>query len=130
MATALKYFSLALLPTAIFAVAAQLLDPRTPLRQLRLRRPTRDIEPGLYPPEPIERLSDDLRRVAADLERIERTNPPAKVARLRAASMAYDDLLLAACRALEVPTQNGRPPLDAIERLETEAELARQGFTW
>lgn len=87
--------------------------------------------PRRYDPSgpPIERLSRDLRRLMRELDRIERSNPPAKAARMRATTLAYDDVLLAACRALEVELP-AQPPLRPVERLEAEAELARHGLLW
>ncbi len=85
------------------------------------------------PPEPatvaVEQLAADLRRLATVLEQTYATEQPAKMARLTAASLAYDWVLLAACRTLEIPTQE-TAPLDAIGRLQTEAELARSGLNW
>ena len=85
------------------------------------------------PPEPdtvaVEQLAADLRRLADLLEQTYRTEQPAKMARLSAASLAYDWVLLAACRTLEIPTQQ-TAPLDAVGRLQTEAELARSGLDW
>ena len=85
------------------------------------------------PPAPatvsVERLAADLRRLATVLEQTYATEQPAKMARLTAASLAYDWVLLAACRTLEIPTQE-TAPLDAIGRLQTEAELARSGLDW
>ena len=51
---------------------------------------------------------------------------------LRATSMAYDDLLVAACTALDVPAppRDGHALLDPIDRLTLEAELARAGLSW
>jgi hypothetical protein len=76
---------------------------------------------------PIERIAADLRRM-----RIQALTPPAgtPMARRRAIIAAYDDALLDACHALEVPTELDRIG-DGIEReserLRTEAELARAG---
>ena len=88
---------------------------------------------GRPPPRPadisVQQLAADLRRLADHLEQVDRSDAPAKMARLRAAALAYDDLLLSAARALEVPAPE-RPPLESIERLETEAALAQQGLVW
>jgi hypothetical protein len=75
-----------------------------------------------------ERYSKDLRRLAADHERVLVADVPAKAARLRALELAYDDTLVHACRALEVeapPT-----PFDAITRVQVEADLVTRGLTW
>lgn len=85
------------------------------------------------PPQPdtvsVEQLAADLRRLAALLEQTYATDQPAKMARLTAASLAYDYVLLAACRTLEIPTPQ-TAPLAAVDRLETEAALARRGLDW
>lgn len=77
----------------------------------------------------VERLVADLRRLATLLEQTYVTEQPAKMERLRAASLAYDYVLLAACRTLEIPSSQ-TAPLQAFERLETEAALARSGLDW
>lgn len=79
---------------------------------------------------PVERIAADLRRLAHDLELIERSDHPRKVARLRASSMAYDDVLLEACRALEVAAPVAHPPLCPADRLQAEAGLACAGLRW
>ena len=77
----------------------------------------------------VEQLVADLRRLATLLEQTYVTEQPAKMERLRAASLAYDYVLLAACRTLEIPSTQ-TAPLQAFERLETEAALARSGLDW
>jgi hypothetical protein len=81
---------------------------------------------------PIERLGRDLHRLAEDYDRTELANEPGKLTRLRATSMAYDDLLVAACTALDVPAppRDGHALLDPLDRLTLEAELARAGLSW
>lgn len=77
----------------------------------------------------VEQLAADLRRLAAHLERCYRVDQPAKMERLAAAALAYDWVLLSACRTLDVPVP-GEAPLDAMDRLQTEAALAAQGLDW
>jgi hypothetical protein len=77
----------------------------------------------------IEQLAADLRRLAAHLERCYRADQPAKMERLAAAALAYDWVLLSACRTLDVPVP-GDPPLAAFDRLQAEAALAAQGLDW
>jgi hypothetical protein len=81
---------------------------------------------------PIERIGLDLHRLTVDYARTEHANEPGKANRLRATSIAYDDVLIAACSALEVPIppRSGHELLDPIERLTVEAELARAGLCW
>jgi hypothetical protein len=89
----------------------------------------------IHPPPPrpetvsVEHLVSDLRRLAVLLEQTYDTEQPAKMARLTAASLAYDYVLLSACRTLEIDLPH-TPPLEPVARLETEAELARQGLQW
>ena len=77
----------------------------------------------------VEQLAADLRRLAAHLERTQRNDQPAKMERLTAASLAYDWVLLSACRTLDVPAP-GPAPLQPIDRLQAEAALAAQGLLW
>ena len=51
---------------------------------------------------PVEQLAADLRRLAAYLETIYDTEQPAKMERVTAAALAYDWVLVSACRTLEV----------------------------
>jgi hypothetical protein len=85
------------------------------------------------PPEsttvPVEQLAADLRRLAAHLEATYNTDQPAKMQRVTAAALAYDWVLLSACRTLEVP-EPPMPPLDPVDRLTTEAALAQEGLAW
>ena len=79
--------------------------------------------------EPVERLAADLHRLAIHIDTIERSQEMHRVARLRAASLAYDDVLLSACRTLEVEVPE-TTPLHPVERLQTEAALAQAGLVW
>jgi hypothetical protein len=79
--------------------------------------------------DPVEELAADLRRLAAEIDAVFSQDQPAKHHRLRAATLAYDWVLLSACRTLEVP-EPGPAPLDPISRLCTEAELAARGLQW
>ena len=91
----------------------------------RLRR-----QPELRPTGiPVQKLAADLRRLAAHFEQVDGSDAPAKAFRLRAAALAYDGVLLDAARTLQVPAPE-RPPLQSIERLQTEAALAQQGLVW
>lgn len=78
---------------------------------------------------PVEQIAADLRRLAAHLESVHRLDAPAKMQRLTAAALAYDWVLLSACRTLDVPAP-GPAPLRPLDRLETEAALAAQGLDW
>ena len=107
---------------------AGLLDllARRRLRQ-QPRRPRGPRLPPLRPP--LEQISADLTRLAADLDHIERSDLPAKIARMRASGLAYDLVLIDACRALDVPLP-GDAPLTPGGRLTAELELARAGLRW
>jgi hypothetical protein len=76
---------------------------------------------------PIERIAADLRRIRPQALT---PTPGMPMARRKAIVAAYDDALLDACRALDVPTELDRVT-DAFEReserLRTESELERAG---
>jgi hypothetical protein len=76
---------------------------------------------------PIERIAADLRRIRPQALMPHSGMP---MARRRAIVAAYDEALLDACRALDVPTDLDRVT-DSLEReserLRTEAELGRAG---
>jgi hypothetical protein len=76
---------------------------------------------------PIERIAADLRRIRRQARRPVAGMP---MARRVAIVAAYEETLLDACRALDVPTELDRIT-DALEReserLRTEAELERAG---
>jgi hypothetical protein len=89
---------------------------------------------GLVKPPPPYAAAMPIERIAADLRRIRpQARTPATgtpMARRRAIAAAYDEALLDACRALDVPTELDRMT-DALEReserLRTESELERAG---
>jgi len=81
------------------------------------------------PPEPIDRLQADLRRLRAELEDTEtRSGLTAKQHRVQALRGAYLDALSTACRRLEVspPAGGDRAPLAEIYRVE--AALRQRGL--
>ena len=94
-----------------------------PLDRLRPRRAQRAQV------QPVERLAADLHRLAVHLDTLERSREMHRVARLRAASLAYDDVLRSACRTLEVEVPESTP-MHPVERLQTEAALAQRGLIW
>jgi hypothetical protein len=76
---------------------------------------------------PIERIAADLRRIRPEAQM---PAPGTPMVRRLAIVAAYDQALLEACRALDIPTDLDRVS-DALEReserLRTEAELERAG---
>jgi len=90
----------------------------------------RRVSPVPEPPDgpPIERIASDVRRLRTELRSL---SPGLPMARRIGISRAYDDLLVGACRALDVPdTLSGLPPgteRDA-ERLRVEWELEEAGL--
>ena len=77
---------------------------------------------------PIERIAADVRRIRTD---IRHTPPGMPVARRRGWSAAYDDVLIAACRALDLETRLGSQlaPRDLeLERERVERMLVRAGL--
>jgi hypothetical protein len=78
---------------------------------------------------PVQKLAADLTRLARYFEQVDGSDAPAKAFRLRAAALAYDGVLIDAARTLQVPAPD-RPPLQSIERLQTEAALAQCGLIW
>jgi hypothetical protein len=91
-----------------------------PLRRRPAPQPT-----GL----PVQKLAADLSRLSAQFAQVDQSDAPAKAFRLRAVALAYDGVLLDAARTLQVPAPE-EPPLQSIDRLQTEAALAQQGLVW
>ena len=93
-------------------------------------------ERRLPPHEPIPPvlLGLELRRLGAEMQRIDASDLPAKAMRLRATTAAYDYVLLEACRSLEVPLPGKASPigtpLTQDQRLAAETSLVGAGFTW
>ena len=91
--------------------------------------------PRRNPPSPeatassLPRLVNDLHRLEHEYLRVERSDLPARGARLRALNLAYDDTLRACCHELGLPEPCERP-LSGVVRLQTEAELAQHGLVW
>ena len=72
----------------------------------------------------------ELRRIEAEIRRVEASDAPHRAARLRAVVAAYDQLLLQLCDNLGVETPVGMPPLHSWQRLALEAELVAAGHEW
>jgi hypothetical protein len=81
------------------------------------------------PPEPIERLEADLRRLRAELEDTEtRSGLTAKHHRVQAVRGAYLDALAAACRRLDIGPPRGGDRASQAEIYRVEAALRHGGL--
>jgi hypothetical protein len=81
------------------------------------------------PPEPIERLQADLRRLRAELEDTEnRSGLTAKHHRVQALRGAYVDTLSAACRRLDLSPPRGGDRAPQAEIYRVEAALRQRGL--
>lgn len=81
------------------------------------------------PPEPIERLEADLRRLRAELEDTEtRSGLTAKHHRVQALRGAYLDTLAAACRRLDISPPRGGDRASQAEIYRVEAALRQGGL--
>jgi hypothetical protein len=93
-------------------------------------------ERRLPPHEPIPPvlLGLELRRLGAEMQRIDASDLPAKAMRLRATTAAYDYVLLECCRSLEVPIPDKSDPVNTPltndQRSTAELSLLSAGFTW
>lgn len=81
-------------------------------------------------PMPPALLGLELRRLGAEVQRIDASDLPAKAMRLRACTAAYDYVLLECCRSMEVPVPESRTPLTRDQRFTAESELLAAGFSW
>ena len=91
----------------------------------------------LLPSPPPAPLGMPLERIAADLRRLHREvrrHPPGMpMAKFRGMMAAYDDALLDACRALDLPTDLAGLPEGVereSERMRLEFELERSGISF
>jgi hypothetical protein len=81
------------------------------------------------PPEPIERLQADLRRLRSELEDTEtRSGLTAKHHRVQAVRGAYLDTLSAACRRLDISPPRGGDRAPQAEIYRVEAALRQGGL--
>ena len=81
------------------------------------------------PPEPVERLQADLRRLRAELEDTEtRSGLTAKHHRVQALRGAYVDALSAACRRLDISPPRGGDRASQAEIYRVEAALRQHGL--
>jgi hypothetical protein len=81
------------------------------------------------PPQPVERLQADLRRLRAELEDTEtRSGLTAKHHRVQALRGAYLDTLAAACQRLDVSPPSGGDRAAQAEIYRVEAALRLRGL--
>jgi hypothetical protein len=81
------------------------------------------------PPEPVERLQADLRRLRSELEDTEtRSGLTAKHHRVQALRGAYVDALSAACRRLDISPPPGGDRVPQAEIYRVEAALRQRGL--
>ena len=124
MSTLVEFLFVIMLPTAaVFAligawrVAGWLGDARSKARFKAL------------PPEPIDRLEADLRRLRSELEDTEtRSSLTAKYHRVRALRGAYADALSSACRRLDISPPRGGDRAPQAEIYRVEAALRQRGL--
>ena len=124
MSPVLAYLLLFALPTAVgFALIGAVRAARW-LAEARYRARFQAL-----PPEPIERLQADLRRLRAELEATEtRSGLTAKHHRVQALRGAYLDTLSAACLRLDVSPPSGGDRAAQSEIYRVEAALRRRGL--
>lgn len=115
----------------VIAVGALLHAGRTLAVLQRLLRRLRAVaSPAMPSPTgmPIERIAADVRRLRHDVGALP---PQMPQQRRRGVIAAYDDALLDACRALQLPTSLAVLPegmAHDLERLRVEEELRRSGL--
>lgn len=139
MRAALATGLLVVLPSACFILlvecirwagggpAPRLFRPLVPVVTRAWGRVHRRREPE---PLPFVLLAMDLRRLEAEVRRVEAGDAPHRAMRLRAALAAYDALLLELCERVGVEAPAGLTPLPSGERLALEAELVAAGHDW
>jgi hypothetical protein len=105
--------------------------PRAPFVGLsRQLEKARDRRRPVREPMPPVLLGLELRRLGAEVQRIDASDLPAKAMRLRACTAAYDYVLLECCRSLEVPVPGTETPLTQAQRFRAESSLLEAGFSW
>lgn len=78
----------------------------------------------------IARLSCDLTRLHAELDVLRSSSVAARVHRLRATTLAYDDVLESCCTALQIGDGLPSREWSSVDRLEVEASLEDAGLRW
>lgn len=124
--------ALAIFHTAVSALVWAVLGrPFWPFKGLA-RRVEDARERRRLPSEPMPTvlLGLELRRLGAEVQRVDASDQPAKAMRLRACTAAYDYVLLECCRSMEVPVPGTATPLTPAQRFNAESSLVEAGFTW
>ncbi|MDP9239855.1 MAG: hypothetical protein M3O55_04345 [Actinomycetota bacterium] len=123
-----ELLGLMFLPTAVIACLTHL-----PALASLVTQAVERVHPHAPQPTgpPIEQISADLRRISAHLDaQVSAVRLPGRIQRVRATMAAYDQVLLSACRALEVDPAGTETPMSSQDRLQTEAALAAAGMRW
>lgn len=100
------------------------------VRGARATRRALGVGPRPQEPLPDILLTLELRRLGAEIRRVEDGREPHRAARRQAALAAYDRVLLQLCESADLPTVSGLPPLSARRRLELETGLVSSGIDW
>ncbi len=139
MRAALVTGLLVVLPSASFILVIELVrwagggDPPRLLRPVvpGLVRTWDRLRPGrVTEPLPSVLIALELRRLEAEVRRIEAGDAPHRAMRMRAALSAYDCLLLQLCEVVGVEAGAEPTPLRSGQRLALEAELVAAGHDW
>jgi hypothetical protein len=84
----------------------------------------------MRPDRDIARLSADLTRLCAELEVLRTSRAAARVHRLNATTLAYDDVLESCCAALQLGDDLPSREWSSVDRLEVEVALEEAGLRW
>ncbi len=122
MGVAVTYLGLMCVPWLAYYALHRALD-RWSAGSPRRGRSGTELEPDL------DDLLRSLRRLQEEYATVEVSDLPARAARLRALSTAYDEVLRTCCRRLGLP-EPPVPPLRPVDRLQAEAALAGAGLDW
>jgi hypothetical protein len=122
MGVVIAYIAICVVPVSVCVAVRRLVNwwPNRPVRGGRAPEVNRDEE--------LDKLRQRLRRLSHEHKELLASDVAAKVKRLRAIELAYDDTLQEACRAFDVDQPPS--PIPAAARAQAEAELMVRGFVW